>query len=93
MKESNVGRGRFHSLYTNAGFSTVLIKVKTNTATRVNLSAPGWLCQQSITVQVETGEGVEGARYHGNARDAAVPILHQAKQLHHTETWSQMAEI
>lgn len=28
---------------------------------------PGWLCQKSVTVQVETGEGIEGAGYHGNA--------------------------
>lgn len=41
-------------------------------------------------MQVETGEGVEGAGHHGNARDAAVAILHQPKQLHHTETWSQV---
>lgn len=37
-------------------------------------------------MQVETGEGVEGAGYHGNTRDAVVPILHQPEQLHHTET-------
>ena len=40
---------------------------------------------------METGEGVEGAGYHGNARDTIVAILHQPEQLHHTETWRRMA--
>lgn len=52
----------------------------------INVCVPGWLCQKSVTVQVETGEGIEGARYHGNTGDAAVAILHQPEQLHHTET-------
>lgn len=48
---------------------------------------PGWLCQQRVAVQVETGERVKGAGYHGNARHAAVPILHEPEQLHHAKAW------
>lgn len=49
-------------------------------------ASPGWLSQQSVTVQVERREGIKGSRYHGNAVDAVVPVLNKTKQLHHTET-------
>lgn len=57
------------------------------------MCVPGGLSQERITVQVETGEGIEGAGYHGNTRDAAVATLHQPKQLHHTETCRQVGGI
>lgn len=53
---------------------------------RKSIDILGWLSQQSIAVQVETGECIKSARNHGNTGDAVVLILNQAEQLHHTET-------